>query len=67
MGDTGQLEHITAGEQLEHLSREALMEKFGTVPNYLVLTLMFVFSGLIGGYFWRLGQHSPEVRQLHTA
>ena len=60
---------------MEHLTNTELREKFGTAANYSVLggeitkyfsqhihtcLGMLGFSGLIGVYFWRKGQDSPE-------
>merc|ERR1711892_1112352 len=46
--------------RMKHLTNTELMEKFGTVANYSVLGGMLACSGLIGIYFWRKGQFSPE-------
>jgi len=47
-------------EEMDHLSSKELMLKFGTVWNYLVLGGMLACSSLIGIYFWRQEQSSPE-------
>merc|ERR1719154_853651 len=45
---------------MKHLKSDELLSKFATIPNYAVLGGMFACSGLIGIYFWRKEQSSPE-------